>query len=291
MNMKTKNWKLWLLMLAVLPAFAACDDDDDYYYVHNGDVWTTYGNLEKIDNGSRQKYAIRLDDGDRLIVTEGMGFSADEGDEGMRVHLRYAYVGSERDETGLDTPMDYYIRLYDIDEVLCKQPVMQSFILADEEHRTDSVGNDPINVTEAWLSGDYLNVEFKVAMKHNSSVQHFINLVQDDVETHGDTVYLYLRHNAYEDAIDLAEGRPTGEFRWGFGRVSFDVTSIVPEGQSSVPVKFIWTAFNKDLTGTVEKSDTGTFHASPVQDEEQGLGRHRTVEEVSEEAQEVVLMK
>lgn len=289
--MKTKNWKLWLLMLAVLPAFAACDDNDDYYYVHNGDVWTTYGNLEKIDNGSRQKYAIRLDDGDRLIVTEGMGFSADEGDEGMRVHLRYAYVGSERDETGLDTPMDYYIRLYDIDEVLCKQPVKQSFILADEEHRTDSVGNDPINVTEAWLSGDYLNVEFKVAMKHNSSVQHFINLVQDDVETHGDTVYLYLRHNAYEDAIDLTEGRPAGEFRWGFGRVSFDVTSIVPEGQSSVPVKFIWTAFNKDLTGTVEKSDAGTFHASPVQDEEQGLGRHRTVEEVSEEAQEVVLMK
>ena len=135
-------------MFAVLPVFTACDDDDDYYYVHNGDVWTTYGNLEKIDNGSRQEYAIRLDDGDRLIVTDGLGFSADEGDEGMRVHLRYAYVGSEREESGLDTPMDYYIRLYNISEVLCKQPVTRSFVLADEEHRLDSIGNDPINVTD-----------------------------------------------------------------------------------------------------------------------------------------------
>ena len=103
-----------------------------------------------------------MDDGDRLIVTDGLGFSADEGDEGMRVHLRYAYMGSEREESGLDTPMDYYIRLYNISEVLCKQPVTRSFVLADEEHRLDSIGNDPINVTDAWFSGKYLNVEFEV---------------------------------------------------------------------------------------------------------------------------------
>ena len=277
--MKTKIWKLLLAMFAVLPVFTACDDDDDYYYVHNGDVWTTYGNLEKIDNGSRQEYAIRLDDGDRLIVTDGLGFSADEGDEGMRVHLRYAYVGSEREESGLDTPMDYYIRLYNISEVLCKQPVTRSFVLADEEHRLDSIGNDPINVTDAWFSGKYLNVEFEVPVKPNSSVQHFINLVHDDIELHGDSVYVYLRHNAYEDALDFESGHATGDFHWAFGCVSFDVSSILPDGQSSVPVKFMWTGFNKDLTGTVDKNDTGTFSLYDVPAEDTGMSQRKSVEE------------
>ena len=291
MTMKTNIWKLLLALMVVLPVFTACDDDDDYYYIHNGDMWTTYGNLERIDNGSRQKYAIRLDDGDRLIVTEGIGFTADAEDEGARVHLRYAYVGSERNETGLDTPMDYYIRLYEIDEVLCKQPVKQSFILADEEHRTDSIGNDPIEVTEAWLGGKYLNVEFEVPVKHNSTVQHFINLVQDDVESHNDTVYVYLRHNAYEDAIEDANGRTSvRDYRWMGGRVSFDLTSILPDGETSVPVKFIWTAFGKNLEGTVEKHDSGIFRLSSAQDEE-GTGLNKAVEEVSENAQEFVGLK
>lgn len=281
--MKTEIWKLLLVLFVAVPAFVACDDDDEYYYVHNGDLWSTYGNLEKIDNGSRQKYAIRLDDGDRLIVTEGRGFSADDGDEGMRVHLCYAYVGSERGEDGLDTPMDYYIRLYDINEVLCKQPVKESFILTNEAHRTDSIGNDPVNVEDAWFSGKYLNVEFQVLVKLNSSVQHFINLVYDDVEIHGDTAYVYLRHNAYEDAFEFAEERPMREFRWTFGRVSFDVTSILPAGISSVPVKFIWTAFNKNLTGTVEGCETGTFSLNGFQSEDSGMSQHKTVEEVSDQ--------
>ena len=74
-----------MMLLALVPAFVACDDDDDnYYYVDNGGTWTTYGNLEKIDNGSRQNYAIRIDDGDRLIVSDGLRFSADAEDEASK---------------------------------------------------------------------------------------------------------------------------------------------------------------------------------------------------------------
>lgn len=282
--MKTKTWKLLLLLFAAAPLFTACDDDEDYYYVHNGDMWSTYGNLEKIDNGSCQKYAIRMDDGDRLIVTDGMFFSADEGDEGMRVHVRYAYVGSERGEAGLNGTMDYYIRLYGINEVLCKEPVKQSFINENEEHRQDSIGNDPINVTDAWLGGKYLNVEFQVLVKNNSDVKHFINLVQEDVETHNDTVYVYLRHNAYEDGIDLAgTNQIERDYRWNFGRVSFDLTPILGENQTSTPIKFIWTAFNREITSTVQCSETGTFTLSNDLEAETGLYRHSAVQEVSSE--------
>lgn len=293
-TMKTMTWKLWMMLLALVPAFVACDDDDDnYYYVDNGGTWTTYGNLEKIDNGSRQNYAIRIDDGDRLIVSDGLRFTADAEDEGMRVFLRYAYLGSDWSDTGLNSPMDYYIYLYDIDEVLCKQPVAQTFILENEEHRTDSIGNDPINVQKAWIASKYLNVEFEVPFKTGSSVRHFINLVYDDVTLHNDTMYVYLRHNAYEDAVDLTEGRrPAGEYHWGYGRVSFDLTPILPDGQESVPVKFIWTEFNREMTGTQEKSDGGTFTLNAAAGEENdarnGL-QHQAVQQAT--SQEVTMMQ
>ena len=70
--MKNKTWKFAIICSLIVMGFTACDDDDEYYYVGGGSSWLSYGNLEKIDNGSRSKFAIRRDDGNRLIVTEGM---------------------------------------------------------------------------------------------------------------------------------------------------------------------------------------------------------------------------
>ena len=92
--------------------------------------------------------------------------------------------------------MNYYVRLYGLDDVLTKVPVKQSFIHENEGVRQDSIGNDPINVQEAWFGGRYLNVEFRIPVKDGSKEKHFINLVQDDVVAHHDTVYVTLRHNA-----------------------------------------------------------------------------------------------
>ena len=153
--------------------------------------------------------------------------------------------------------MNYYIRLYGVDDVLTKVPVKQSFINEDEEVRQDSIGNDPINVREAWFGGRYLNVEFRIPVKDGSKEKHFINLVQDDVGTHNDTVYVTLRHNAYGEKPDTGNDR--GNYSWGRGRVSFDLTSIVPEGQTSVPVKLLWTEYGKNTSETVNREDSGTY--------------------------------
>ena len=268
--MRNKTWKFALICSLIVMAFTACDDDDEYYYVGGGSSWISYGNLEKIDNGTRSKFAIRRDDGSRLIVTEGLPIHFDEATDDLRVYANYSIVGSERDETGLEGRMNYYIRLYRLRDVLTKDPVKQSFINEDEEQRQDSIGNDPINVREAWFGGRYLNVEFNIPVTSDSKVQHFINLVQDDVVAHNDTVYVTLRHNAYGEKPDTGNDR--GNYFWARGQVSFDLTSIVPEGQKSVPVKLIWTEYEKNFSGTITREDSGTYTLSGTSEAEADKG-------------------
>lgn len=257
--MKTKVLKTVLMSFALAAVLGACKDNDEYYYVTPGGGWLSYGNLEKIDNGGYSKYAIRRDDGSRLILTDGIGINSSEASEDMRVYAYYSILGSERDELGLEGHMNYYIRLFGIDDVLTKTPVKQSFINANEEVRLDSIGNDPINVSEAWFGGKYLNVEFYIPVKENSSTSHFINLVQEDVVAHGDTVYVTLRHNAYDDKPAAGENPNGKSFDWVWGNVSFDLTSLIPEGKTSVPVKLIWTAYKENSSDTKTLEDSGLF--------------------------------
>ena len=280
--MRNKTWKFALICSLIVMAFTACDDDDEYYYVGGGSSWISYGNLEKIDNGTRSKFAIRRDDGSRLIVTEGLPLNFKEAEEGLRMYVNYSIVGSERDETGLEGRMNYYIRLYRYTDVLTKDPVKQSFINEDEEQRQDSIGNDPINVREAWFGGKYLNVEFSIPVKAGSGEKHFINLVQDDVVAHNDTVYVTLRHNAYGEKPDTGNDR--GNYSWARGQVSFDLTSIVPEGQKSVPVKLIWTEYEKNFSGTITREDSGTYTLSGTNEVEadKGLNQDNSKMVVSE---------
>ena len=69
MNMKTRTWKTAAVLSLAVAALTACKDDDDTYYI-NGNAWVSYGNLEKIDNGGHSRFAIRRDDGVRLIVSD-----------------------------------------------------------------------------------------------------------------------------------------------------------------------------------------------------------------------------
>lgn len=260
--MKNKTWKWAFICFLIVPIFTACDDDDEYYYVGNGNSWISYGNLEKIDNGTPSKFAIRRDDGNRLIVTEGVHINSDEATEGLRVCAQYNIVKSERDEKSLNGKMNYYVALYRVSDVLTKVPVKESFIQANQTVREDSIGNDPINVTEAWFGGKYLNVEFRIPVKSGSATKHFINLVEDDVVLHNDSIYVNLRHNAYGEKPNGEDNHDT--YVWSYGNVCFDLTSLVPEGKTSVAVKLIWTEYNKNASGTITREDSGTFSLSGI---------------------------
>ena len=226
--MRTKNWKLAILLF-VAAGFAACDNDDDYYYVGGNDSWLTYGNLEAIDNGGYSNFAIRDDDGDRLIIADGVSVKGDGAKEG-----------------GLE-------------EVLTKAPILQSFVDADEAHRQDSIGNDPVAVSKAWFGGKYLNLEFNIPVQPASSTSHMLNLVQDDVTAHGDTVCLTFRHNAFGDKPSDNERKGNGKLYWSWGNVSFDLSTIVPAGETSVPVKLIWEGYTDGGAKTETMTLEGVF--------------------------------
>ena len=113
-----------------------------------------------------------------------------------------------------------------------------------------------------FAAGNYLNMEFYIPVKGNSSTAHFINLVVDDVApATNDTVYVTLRHNAYDDKP--GEGRVPGDYRWAWGNVSFDLTSLLPEGATSVPVKLTWTGYKGGNFGETEvHTESGVFTLS-----------------------------
>ena len=251
MQTKMKNmWKMAAMFVLLTVGLVACDDDDDYSL---GKYWISYGTVE---TSGPDDFSIVRDDGSRLVVVSN-GIPLINIEDGQRVIANYTILGDSREEgVGLNGVIEYYVRLNGLYDVLTKAPVKQSFIEEDAEVREDSIGNDPIRVLEAWFGGKYLNINFEVAVRYGSSVKHFINLVQDDVQVHGDSVYVTLRHNGYDD---VPESSTAGSFVWGFGRVSFDILSLIPEGKTSVPVKLIWTEYGDSLEDRETKSDSGTF--------------------------------
>lgn len=273
--MKTGILKMFMLLSLVSVFFVACDDDDDNYYVVNGDTWVSYGSLEQSEGDKDTGWTIRRDDGSRLIATEGLRIEGKDFKEGTRVYVRYSIIESVRDAEGLEGYMNYYVRLYGYQDVLTKEPVAQSFIAADEAHRQDSIGDDPICVVGAWFGGKYLNVEFAVPVRENSQEKHFINVVLDDVEFHNDSVYLTLRHHAYKDRPAAGEDVWGKGYVWNTGNVSFDLTSILPDNATSVPVKLLWKEYKKNSADVEQKSDSGLFTIAPwtVKSLQDGLNR------------------
>lgn len=238
----------------------ACNDDDDYSL---GKFWISYGTIEMNGKSQSAGYTIRLDDeSELLIVSNLIPYVAVEN--GQRVIANYTILGEVEEDRATNSSTvfrkQYYIRLNGLTDVLSKAPVRQSFILEDEEVREDSIGNDPIRVVKASFGGKYLNISFEVPMQPTyggtSSVKHFINLIHDDTQIRNDSVFLTLRHNGYEDVPTSGN---SSSFVWGFGLVSFDISSILPEGQNSIAVKLIWTEYGESLDDRETKSDTGTF--------------------------------
>lgn len=224
--------KITLLFALFTTVFSACNDDDDYSL---DKFWINYGTIQ----GDGRDFTILLDNGSTLQLAANL-IPQYYAKDNQRIIANYTILG-ERRTIGKKT---YQIRLNSIYEVLSKKPVNKSF-LDEEETRQDSIGHDPIEVVDAWFGGKYLNINFDVAISGRYEEKHFINLENDDVTVDPDGyVNVTLRHNDYDYARTYS----------GFGRVSFDISGLVPEGKDEIKLRLKWT----DYKG-VEKTDPGTF--------------------------------
>lgn len=221
------------LLISVL-SFASCLKDEESYSL--GKYWISYGIIE----GDQEAFTIKLDNGKTLNIAQNNdpGFKVSDG---LRVVVNYTILQ--------DNAEGYLVRLNAIDNLLTKKPVYKSSIT--EQALKDSIGVDPINIDDLWFSsGKYLNINFEI-FRNDPQLAHFINLVVDDSapKTPG-TVTVEFRHNAYKDSKKHS----------GYGRVSFDIESLIPQGEDQIKVIVKWTNYYGK-----ERSESGTFKRNPTE--------------------------
>ena len=227
--MKTilKSTSLFLTATVLFPA-CSLNEDANAPLSDPGNFWQGYADVS-MPGGEGRDFDLVLDDGMVLEVVSLLSpVPADYGlRDGLRGVVNFSKI-SEHIESGT---MHWEVRLNGMQKVLTKTPVGgDGATLADGT----PLGNDPINVRRMWLSGKYLNTTFLFKWD-DAKVVHGINLWVDREHPGADAqnVYVELRHNARGD----------GKYYEAFGRVSFDIRELIPEGQNAVTVHFSYTDY------------------------------------------------
>ena len=259
------------VLFTALFATTSCNKDNDSYYVVNYPSWESYGISE---SPTEDGYAvIRRDDGAKLIIVHSQLNNFNPA-IGQRVIVNYDIVKDVSKENVFEKT--YQIAINNAETILTKGLIKQSFIDEDELNIADSLGNDPIyDINKAWFSGKFLNINLSFLNNPGVSVPHMISLVydDDDVELDSDgTVVLTLHHNAYRDTIaNYSRVAPVSKNAIGSdklysvsARTAFDISSIVPEGETSVNIILKWLEYDDDLEGTEKKSSKATFRLPQV---------------------------
>ena len=178
--MKKKNLFWGLLALLTLPTtFIACDDDDDDF-VYYTDMATV-----KDMNG---QWILLGDECGELVPDNTALLKANDADkDGQRIIAAFDYDDKENRN-------NKKIELYDIYRVLTKDFYQ---LPENDEHKADSIGNDPIAISRILTSPEHINIQF-VINGDNSNIKHFINLISVGENPEPDAsgvLKVELRHN------------------------------------------------------------------------------------------------
>ena len=223
--------------LFAIVCFSCADDDVNIY--------ASYGVIQNIS--SDNNYEILTDKGNTLVVTKS--YTSLEIEEGKRVLANYEILSDKQQDKYI-----YEVKVNGFYNLLSKPLVNESFILEDEDTRRDSIGNDPFIQLLSVFGGDYINIDFELFFRQNSSTKHLINLIYDDTSGDTDTLRLTLRHNAYGETLaksyDLING---------WGRCSFKIADLLPENVNSIPVKLTWEQYDRYNNSAKERSWTRVY--------------------------------
>jgi len=204
--------KRFFILSAAIALFSllitSCTKNDDNYSL--GDIWLSLGFVET-ENTSGYDFIILNDNGDTLLptTTEVPYFITKQK---QRILVNYTIL----DEVGT-SPKKFYVKINNMREILYKN------IVELTPTNADSLGNDPIHVTNIWKSDSLLNVEFQY---YGGKMTHFINLAIDEEKAIklDEPVALNFLHNSNNDEPSLALN----------GIVTFNLKKLQKEGKDSV---------------------------------------------------------
>jgi hypothetical protein len=177
---------IFFLMAVALLVFYSCNDDEDYYSL--GDVWLSMGFINVPDTSACSFYVV-TDNSDTLLPLANNVPYYETKDQ-QRVIVNYTIL-DDADTLG----NKYWVKINNLQNVLFKE------IVELTGENDDSLGHDPINVEDVWLSNTILNFELGF---YGGGKTHLINLVCDNeqfITGNISPLELELRHNAQQDSF------------------------------------------------------------------------------------------
>lgn len=228
MKMKIHHWILGVVLLV---AAAGCSYEGLDLEPHYSDI----GTVTMVGNeGTPYLFAMRRDDGAELIAVSGLNNNVPVLEEGQRIYCIYdlaPYDSLGADMVKSDTKR-YYISVVGFDRILTKKIVKESYLASEAgEGQREAIGDDKIEIYQASIGDNHINVEFQYDRGKHSTDKHLITLVWDDMASDENTVYLRLYHNAYEDTFE------NNEMFTAYGLASFPIAEIMPDGKNEVMIK------------------------------------------------------
>lgn len=186
---------------ATLLSITSCDKDErslDKYWVSLATVCQTN------HSGS---FGVQFDNGSYAVANE-TDFNAENG---KRVIINYSILSDSINEQLLRK-----IRINSINEVDIKK------IETLNATNQDSIGNDPVDIDEIWVGGNYLNVSFTY---YSDKVKHLFSMVKNSLlpSTADGKIHLEFRQNAFNERY-ITQNK---------GIISFDLkdfTNTLPTG-------------------------------------------------------------
>ncbi len=192
-----------VLLFLIASLFIGCDNDCETQY-------EGYGLVKKSND---RQYSILLDNGIQLYPRESH-INPDRLRDSMRLCMLFNILE--------ETDSSAYVRILYADTMLTKA------ILPYDETILDSVGQDPVKITDAWFAHGFLNFQFMFAGRINSygsNHAHMVNLLQCPPEN--EKLVFEFRHNDFDDYRE----------KLYYGVVSFPIHHLLADQKKPIPIK------------------------------------------------------
>ena len=151
----------FLLLLIAMPVLQSClnDWDDDERSS------LTIGTVRIIDG---KDYYFALDEGTRMFPGDTAQVNNYTLVEGQRAFVYFNLLDEKVDG------YDYNAKINHVENILTKD------IYFMPAEKADSIGDDRINITNMWITGNYLNIQYQLYHSNSNDKKHMLNLIVNE---------------------------------------------------------------------------------------------------------------
>lgn len=244
---KLSLYLIMMLCIAITPfALQSCDDDDD---LSLGKFTVRMATVRVLGG---YNYYLEVDTGEKLWVANSQ-MRLYKPVDGQRVIANYTQLSYTYDET-----YAYAISVNQLSNVLTK-PVEELTKENEEEF-----GNDKSEITDIWVSGNYLNVEFAYRLPNH--YKHRVSLVVNTTVENPEDGYIHLEYR-YNDQDDVSNLKRLGFVSFYLGDYSPNAASgkykgikikvnDITEGEDILTYEFKNVENNKEINNSDDVDPT-----------------------------------